>query len=446
MDHAKEDDEDRGAGVKRQLEDCQTLAAELGWQVVDIYPDNDASATSGKVREEYQRMIGDIESGRINAVIAWHTDRLYRRLSDLEELAKICDKHSLAVRTCRSGELDMSSPTGRMIARILGSVATYEVEQKADRWKRSVRQRREAGRWWNSANRMFGYTREGELIQEEADALRQVCQLVLSGGTVNGACHWLNDHDFTTTRGNQWMPSSLRATLRSPKIAGLSQLRGEILREGSWEPVIDRATWEQVVAAIRTRNHLAPPPRLSLLGGLLFCGVEDCGRKLVRNVGKDGPIYRCRTELKSNGHVAVSAAGIEDMIESYARERLATDAVRRAIAARLTTAGTAASELAAEIDRLEHEIRELGDALRTAGKRSKLELSAAIDELDAELEQKRTDLSRLQPVVLPPVDEWPDDLRRRKSLIQLVVARAYVFPATKSSPKFDNSRVRIEPT
>ena len=37
-------------GVQRQLEDCRKLAADLGWQVVDEYVDNDLSAYSGKRR------------------------------------------------------------------------------------------------------------------------------------------------------------------------------------------------------------------------------------------------------------------------------------------------------------------------------------------------------------------------------------------------------------
>ncbi|MEI6404033.1 MAG: recombinase family protein, partial [Actinomycetota bacterium] len=56
-------------GVTRQLEDCRKLAAARGWTVVDEYVDNDVSAYSGKRRPEYERLMTDVTSGRIGAVV-----------------------------------------------------------------------------------------------------------------------------------------------------------------------------------------------------------------------------------------------------------------------------------------------------------------------------------------------------------------------------------------
>jgi site-specific DNA recombinase len=44
-------------GVTRQLEDCRALAAKLDWPIVETYVDNDISASSGKARPEYLRML-----------------------------------------------------------------------------------------------------------------------------------------------------------------------------------------------------------------------------------------------------------------------------------------------------------------------------------------------------------------------------------------------------
>ncbi len=45
-------------GVRRQMEDCERLAEERGWVVVDLYVDDDISAWSGKRRPEYERLLG----------------------------------------------------------------------------------------------------------------------------------------------------------------------------------------------------------------------------------------------------------------------------------------------------------------------------------------------------------------------------------------------------
>jgi site-specific DNA recombinase len=73
-----QDGEGQGLGVARQEADCRHLAERRGWDVVEVYIDNDLSAYSGKARPAYQRLLADIEAGRVEAVVAWHPDRLHR--------------------------------------------------------------------------------------------------------------------------------------------------------------------------------------------------------------------------------------------------------------------------------------------------------------------------------------------------------------------------------
>src|SRR6476619_53763 len=83
------DREGAGLGVDRQEADCRALAERLGWEVVEVYADNDVSAYSGKVRPQYRAMLGAVKAGQVTALLAWHPDRLYRRAVDLEEIVNI---------------------------------------------------------------------------------------------------------------------------------------------------------------------------------------------------------------------------------------------------------------------------------------------------------------------------------------------------------------------
>ncbi|HEX2755856.1 MAG TPA: recombinase family protein, partial [Candidatus Limnocylindrales bacterium] len=56
-------------GVTRQVEDCTGFAERRGWPVREVYIDDDRSAYSGRVRPEYRRMLDDIRSGDVDAVI-----------------------------------------------------------------------------------------------------------------------------------------------------------------------------------------------------------------------------------------------------------------------------------------------------------------------------------------------------------------------------------------
>src|SRR6266480_3766265 len=79
-----EDREGAGLGVADQEADCRELAGELGLEVVAVFSDNDRSAYSSKPRPGYEDMLRMIAAGTVSAVLAWHTDRLHRSPTELE--------------------------------------------------------------------------------------------------------------------------------------------------------------------------------------------------------------------------------------------------------------------------------------------------------------------------------------------------------------------------
>jgi site-specific DNA recombinase len=64
---------------------AKTLSSREGWELAEVYVDNDLSAFNGKPRPAYDRMLGDLAGGHIDAVVAWHPDRLYRDMRDMED-------------------------------------------------------------------------------------------------------------------------------------------------------------------------------------------------------------------------------------------------------------------------------------------------------------------------------------------------------------------------
>ena len=93
-----------------------------------MHTDNDVSASSGKRRPGYESMLDELRSGHADAVIAWHPDRLHRQPVELETFIALCEDRGVAVQTVRSGEVDLSTPSGRAVARTIGAWARHEVE------------------------------------------------------------------------------------------------------------------------------------------------------------------------------------------------------------------------------------------------------------------------------------------------------------------------------
>lgn len=146
------------AGVHRREADCRELAHRRGWPVADVYVDDDISAYSGRARHEYRRMLDDITEGRIDAVIVWHLDRLHRHPGELEEFLEVCDRARLTALATVTGDVDLATHDGQLMARIMGAVA----RQSDDKSRANPAQeggagpRRQAFGWWSAPVRLRG--------------------------------------------------------------------------------------------------------------------------------------------------------------------------------------------------------------------------------------------------------------------------------------------------
>lgn len=321
-------------GVARQREDCEKLCADKGWQPVE-YLDNDVSATSGKKRPAYEQMLTDIRAGRIGAVVCWDLDRLHRRPIELEYFMALADEKHLALATV-SGDVDLSTAQGRLIARLKGSVAAHETEHKKARQKRAAQQKAAQGRpQWRYAFGYIGDTRKPN--PKIGKVLTKVYRLIQSGGPLKDGCAILNDADVfrqsvrrpkicqcetacTCERGTvveyrPWTEPSLSALLRKPYLAGLREYEGEIVGEGQWEPLVDPDLWRSVQDMLARRAGRSY--RKHLLSGVLGCG--NCGHHLTAQHTGNGQIqYNC----KKCHSIGIAGVHVEKFVLDLIGERL----------------------------------------------------------------------------------------------------------------------------
>lgn len=442
-----QDQTGEGLGVTRQLEDCSELAKSLGWDVVEVYSDNDISAASGKPRPEYRRLLADIQAGTIDAVVCWHPDRLYRRMVDLQELLDIVRPAQTKIATVKAGQVDLTTDAGQMLAEILASVAGYEGRAKATRWRRSVLQRREAGAMPSSRSRMYGWTREGEVIEEEAEQIRWMADEILSGTSLHSLTRKAHERGLRTTMGNPWVKQSLKRLLTNPRLAGFSKLNNEIVGMGQWEPILDPQAWETVKALVTAGTPKGNRARVALLAGMIFCG--ECEAPCVtgsrtRKAGGSQRVYRCTREPGRGGCGKVSghADPIEEIVEGVARAYLYTPEARERVAS--MNVGDRGA-LAQESLGLEERVRELEAQLDEPGVPVQTILRA-IDRAKTRLEEVQHALASRVPVVIPRNDaEWPTELDKRRRLVAIALEGYRVYlDRTVSGGKFKPERVRIE--
>lgn len=327
------------AGVDRQLKECRAKAGP-NVTVDYVLSDNDISATTGKVRPDFERLLDLIKRDLVDTVIVWHTDRLYRKLRDLVRITDLTDEHPVKIITVKSGELDLNTATGRMHAGILGSVSSQEGEHRRDRQVSAYRDYAEAG-VWGFSHRPYGYTRtpstkangktvpgEVTVVPDEAVVIREAFARYYGGASYYSIVADLNKRGIPTVKGNTWSITQLRTVLSNPRYAGVNLYLGQEVGTGSWVPIITAEEWAKYkgVAAPRQINHFSRTAT-SLLSGLMVCGV--CGGKLYRTQRSGGmrADYACvKRHVSTSMNVAetkVRAAAVAALL--FAPRDLVTD-------------------------------------------------------------------------------------------------------------------------
>jgi len=340
-----------GAGVARQEQDCRAKAEANGWTIAGVYSDNDISAYSGTPRPGYRQLLNDIKAGALDAVLVWHVDRLYRRTTELEEFIAICQPRNVPTHSVQSGPLDLATPSGRMVARTLGSVSQYESEQKAERQRRANRQRAEAGRHFGT-RRPFGFELDGVTVRpEEADAVRAACSDVLTGKSLASIARGWNERGLVTPQAsNAWTSTVLRKTLGTERLAGIKTYRGQVVRdvggepvETAWPALVDFETWQAVQAVLSSRSRSWPGTSRQLLSGVARCAV--CEAPIHSGGSRKGQRrYRCS---QKGGHAYRGAEPVDEYVTEVVIARLSQpDAVDLLAAQDTTDLGEVRREIA----------------------------------------------------------------------------------------------------
>ena len=282
-------------GVERQREDCLDLVKQRGWRLVTVYEDDDRSAFSGKPRPAYQQMMADLAAGRINAIVAWHHDRLHRSPAELETFIPAIEAAGAAIATVRAGDLDLSTPSGRAVARTLGAWARFESEHKSDRIRRKLAQNAVTGKP-HGGKRRFGYEPGRQRVREpEAAVIREASRRLIAGESLRSIFRDFNARGLYNTRGTPWTHTGIRSILVGPHLAGLRVHRGEIVGKGDWPAILDEPTWRAMVKVLDDPSRVTTPGRAgvaSMLAGLAICGVHRTG--LFSGTSRGVPSYRCR--------------------------------------------------------------------------------------------------------------------------------------------------------
>jgi len=132
-----------GLGLEAQRAAIVAACVRRGWELVTTYQDV-ASGKSTNGRHRLRQALDDLAARRAEGLVVAKLDRLSRSVVDFGRVLKLSQRHGWAL-VIGDLDLDTSTPTGKLMANVLISVAEWERDAIAQRTKAGLASKRARG-------------------------------------------------------------------------------------------------------------------------------------------------------------------------------------------------------------------------------------------------------------------------------------------------------------
>jgi DNA invertase Pin-like site-specific DNA recombinase len=474
------DPNDKKQGTKRQREDTAIMCEVNGWTPIDYYVDDDRSASNGKGRPAWDRVLADMQAGLIDAVVVWNQDRGWRKMADLEDLRPAFASLGVKLATTNIGIIDFNNADDVFRVQVSTALSEMEIAKMKVRMRRAARQKAEQGKpQWRNA---FGYLPETRRKEDDdgtrtpdpktAKLVAEAYRMILAGSSLGEIGRMFNDAGAHGLTDKPWTESTVSLFLRAARNAGLRSHNGVIVGQGTWVALVKESTWKAAQSKLNAPGRA--PGRKSVrkhpLTGVLQCGKEGCGGYLSghwvmqKTGGASGRPKAGQEKEPHSGQVAHSISyGCKTCRGVSVRAELIEPVLRRLVGGRLAMPDAVdllkdkmldeAEEISQELNDLYHELDQIGverGRRELTGPQAKIATELINAEI-AKLTRRQQDQERLRvfdgiPLGTPEAVEKvakiaaasPD---RFRAIVALLMTPT-VMPVGKSGKVFDADRLK----
>ena len=357
-----------GYSLDAQKDKLRKYAEFQDMEIVGEYSDEGHSGKNIKGRQEFMRMLNDIEDGKdgVDFVLVFKLSRFGRNAVDVLSSLQLMQDYGVNL-ICVEDGIDSSKEAGKLLISIIAAVAEMKRENIRVQTMAGREQKAREGKW-NGGFAPYGYKLEnGELViaEDEVEIIQMIFdRYIHTNDGINGVANYLNNHGYTKKlRQNGTIPGFssgfIKKIIDNPVYMGKiaygrrrtekkTGTRNEThvveqsefpVYEGIHEAIISEETWQaaqiKLLAQAKKYEHVnkGKDTRTHLLSGIVkcpICGAGMYGNKCIKHK-KDGTKYKdfyyygCKHRTMTRGHKCAYKKQI--------REELLDDAVAEVIVA-----------------------------------------------------------------------------------------------------------------
>lgn len=396
-----------GYSIEEQQSRLKAFSDAMGWYNTKQYVDAGYSG-GNRARPALQKLVADVESGRVEKVVVFKLDRLSRSQKDTLDLIEDVFLRNGCDFVSMSENFDTGTSFGRAMIGILAVFAQLEREQIRERMSIGREGRAKAGKYHGGGRQPVGYDYvDGVLKVNEYEAMqiRELHRLFQSGYTFRGIVREFSERGYKH-KGGEWQPKRVKETLTSKLYLGYVSYRGEYFK-GQHEAIIDSETYSKSMSLYNAKDFSKYKNNgfSSYLAGLIWCG--RCGARYTMVRYDKYRYYTCYSRRKISMPMVKDASCKNDNFKAEHLDAVVFDEIRKlqtdpnyVLELRSQNNDLDAEEKKSEV--LRKEIEKL-DAQRSRlidlyglGGFSVEELQEKVEELEKQRERLQDDLEELE--------------------------------------------------
>src|SRR5690554_2763192 len=183
------DSEEQATSYEVQLEHYTTyIQNNPEWELAGIYADDGISGTNTKKREQFNKMIEDSMSGKIDMIITKSISRFARNTLDcLKYIRQLKDKEIPVF--FEKEIINTMDAKGVIMLTIMASLAQQESQSLSQNVKLGIQYRYQQGEVQVNHNRFLRYTKDENkrlvIVPEEAEIVKRIYREYLEGSSMD---------------------------------------------------------------------------------------------------------------------------------------------------------------------------------------------------------------------------------------------------------------------
>ena len=301
------------------------------WAMAGIFADEGITGTSARKRPEFLRMIRQCKQGKIDIVLTKSISRFARNTVDCLNYVRALKELGIAV-IFEKENMNTLEIDSEILITMLGAFAQSESESISANVRWGIRQAMKEGKATIQYKYLYGYRKgddgKPEIIPDQAEVVRKIYDLFLSGTPVRGIQEYLNANSVPNINGeSKWARSAIDSILTNEKYCGdvllqktyiddcinkkVKKNTGQLpmyLVQNHHEGIISRETFDAAQAELARRSAGKSPSKKNAptgrsrysskyaLSDRLYCG--ECGTRYQRCTwrNRDGSkriVWRC---------------------------------------------------------------------------------------------------------------------------------------------------------